>query len=94
MKLIGKEIVAIDGSKFRACNSRRKNFTKRKIEKMLEHYEQSAKKYLELLEKIDEIIYVQKLVPFNHILAIFLIKRTAQPFPLSEPLTVPSHILI
>jgi transposase len=28
MKLIGKEIVAIDGSKFRACNSRRRNFTK------------------------------------------------------------------
>lgn len=54
MGLIGKEIVAIDGSKFRACNSRRKNFTKRKIEKMLEHYEQSAKKYIDLLEKIDE----------------------------------------
>lgn len=54
MGLIGKEIVAIDGSKFRACNSRRRNFTKRKIEKMLEHYEQSAKKYMDLLEKIDE----------------------------------------
>lgn len=53
MNLIGKEIVAIDGSKFRACNSRRKNFTKRKIEKMLEHYEQSAKKYIELLESSD-----------------------------------------
>jgi len=54
MNLIGKEMVAIDGSKFRACNSRRKNFTKRKIEKMLEHYEQSAKKYMELLEHIDD----------------------------------------
>ena len=54
LELIGKEIVAIDGSKFRACNSRRRNFTKGKIEKMLEHYEQSAKKYIDLLEKIDE----------------------------------------
>jgi len=54
MGLIGKEIVAIDGSKFRASNSRRKNFTKRKIEKMLEHYEQLAKKYIDLLEKIDD----------------------------------------
>lgn len=53
LNLIGKEMVAIDGSKFRACNSRRKNFTKRKIEKMLEHYEQSAKKYIELLESSD-----------------------------------------
>ena len=53
MNLIGKEMVAIDGSKFRACNSRRKNFTKRKVEKMLEHYEQSAKRYIELLENSD-----------------------------------------
>ncbi|MDD4699979.1 MAG: IS1182 family transposase [Oscillospiraceae bacterium] len=54
LNLIGKEMVAIDGSKFRACNRRRKNFTKRKVEKMLEHYEQSAKKYLELLANSDD----------------------------------------
>ena len=53
LNLIGKEMVAIDGSKFRACNSRRKCFTKRKIEKMLAHFEQSAQKYLELLESSD-----------------------------------------
>ena len=53
LNLIGKEMVAIDGSKFRASNSRRKNFTKRKIEKMLAHFEQSAQKYLELLESSD-----------------------------------------
>lgn len=51
--LIGKEMVAIDGSKFRACNSRRRNFTKRKAKKMLEHFEESAKKYLELLDNAD-----------------------------------------
>jgi len=53
LNLIGKEMVAIDGSKFRACNSRCKNFTKRKVEKMLLHYEQSANKYLELLADSD-----------------------------------------
>ena len=52
--LIGKEIIAIDGSKFRACNSRRKNFTKNKVKKMIEHYETTAKQYLELLEDSDK----------------------------------------
>jgi transposase len=54
LNLIGKETVAIDGSKFRACNSRHKSFTKRKVEKMLKHYEDSAKEYLELLETSDK----------------------------------------
>lgn len=54
INLIGKVMVAIDGSKFRACNSRRKSFTKRKTAKMLAHYEESAKKYMELLESSDE----------------------------------------
>ncbi len=54
LHLIGKEIVAIDGSKFRACNSRHRNFTKRKVEKMITHYEESAKKYLEILENNDK----------------------------------------
>jgi len=51
--LIGKEMVAIDGSKFRASNSRRKNFTKNKVKKMISHYEETARKYTELLEKND-----------------------------------------
>jgi transposase len=51
--LYGKEIVAIDGSKFRANNSRRKNYTKRKVKKQISHFQESARKYLELLEKSD-----------------------------------------
>ena len=31
--LIGKEMIAVDGSKFRASNSRRKNLTKNKVKK-------------------------------------------------------------
>lgn len=54
MGLIGKEMIAIDGSKFRASNSRKKNFTRNKVKKMIQHYEDSAKKYMELLENSDK----------------------------------------
>lgn len=54
INLIGKVMVAIDGSKLRVCNSRRKSFTKRKAAKMLVHFEESAQKYMELLESSDE----------------------------------------
>lgn len=53
--LYGKQIIAIDGSKFRASNSRKKNYTKNKIKKMLDYYEQAAKKYIELLNENDKI---------------------------------------
>jgi transposase len=52
--LYGKEIVAIDGSKFRANNARKKNLTKGKIAKMLAYFEQAAERYLELLEHSDD----------------------------------------
>lgn len=52
--LFGKEIVAIDGSKFRANNARKKNLTKGRIEKMLAYFEQAAERYLELLENSDD----------------------------------------
>jgi transposase len=54
LNLIGKEMVAIDGSKFRASNSRKRNYTKNKVKKMIKHFEESANKYLELLEKNDK----------------------------------------
>ena len=53
LNLIGKEIVAIDGSKFRANNGRRKNYTKRKIEKQIKYYEENIEKYIEVLDKED-----------------------------------------
>jgi hypothetical protein len=52
--LLGKEMVAIDGSKFRANNARKKNLTKGRIEKMLAYFEQAAERYLELLETADD----------------------------------------
>ncbi|WP_066499383.1 IS1182 family transposase [Abyssisolibacter fermentans] len=54
LNLYGKEIIAIDGSKFRANNSRRKNYTRKKVAKMMKHYEEIAQKYIDLLEENDE----------------------------------------
>lgn len=51
--LLGKEIVAIDGSKFRANNGRKKNYTKGKIEKQIKYYEENIDKYIEILDKED-----------------------------------------
>lgn len=52
--LIGKEIVAVDGSKFRANNSSDKYCTAKKTKKKIEHYEEQAKKHLSLLDANDE----------------------------------------
>jgi len=52
--LISKEMVAIDGSKFRANNARGSWFNKKKITKQLEYYHSSADKYLQLLASCDE----------------------------------------
>lgn len=52
--LVGKEIVAIDGSKFRACNSANRYFNAGKVKRMLARYEEQAKKYLALLDMNDD----------------------------------------
>jgi transposase len=59
--LIGKEMSAVDGSKFRASNSRRRNLTKNKVKKMIKHHEESVREYLELLEENDKEIKEQTL---------------------------------
>ena len=53
MKLFGEAMVAIDGSKFKAVNSRDKNFTQHKIKVRLEHLEQGVRHYLEELDRAD-----------------------------------------
>ena len=52
--LIGKEIEAVDGSKFRASNSRRKNLTKGKLQKQIEYYENQAREYMKILDEEDK----------------------------------------
>ena len=52
--LFGKELVAIDGSKFRACNSKRNNFSAKKLDKKLEYIEEKINRYLDELDTTDQ----------------------------------------
>jgi transposase len=51
--LLGKELVAIDGSKFRASNNSNAYWTKKKIVKKRKQYAEFAEKYTKLLEACD-----------------------------------------
>jgi transposase len=53
--LYGKELVAIDGSKFKAVNSNGNNITQKKLEKMIERERARARRYLEELEEADAL---------------------------------------
>lgn len=51
--LFGKELVAIDGSKFKAVNSTQRNVTPKKVEAMIKREEEAVERYLADLEKAD-----------------------------------------
>jgi len=51
--LYGKEVIAIDGSKFRGQNSMKNNYNIRKINKHLDYIENQQKEYLESLDTND-----------------------------------------
>src|SRR4051794_27857905 len=53
LKLFSHAIVAIDGSKFKAVNSRDRNFTPGKLDKRQEQIEESIGRYLKALETAD-----------------------------------------
>jgi len=53
LNLISKEVVVVDGSKFRACNGRTRYHSKGKIAEKLAHYNEAAEKYMNLLEQND-----------------------------------------
>ena len=46
-------MAAIDGSKFKAVNTRDKNFTKAKLKKRMEQVEASIERYMAALETAD-----------------------------------------
>jgi transposase len=52
--LFGKELVAVDGSKFRASNSKRNNYSKKKLERHLKYIDEKINDYLNELEENDE----------------------------------------
>ena len=53
LKLLGKEVVAVDGTKIRANNSRKNNVTISKLNKMIEHHNESIHDYLKKLAEND-----------------------------------------
>jgi transposase len=46
-------VAAIDGSKFKAVNTRDKNFTKAKLKKRMDQVEASIERYMAALETAD-----------------------------------------
>lgn len=52
-ELLGKTTIAIDGSKFRAVNSKKNNYNEKKIKRHLEYIENKAAEYLTQLDSID-----------------------------------------
>jgi len=52
--LFGGELVAIDGSKFKAVNRRDRNFTERKLKRTLKEIDAKIEDYLKELERNDE----------------------------------------
>jgi transposase len=53
LKLFGAELVAIDGSHFKGVNSKARNFTRAKLEALLQGVEQGIERYLKELELND-----------------------------------------
>ena len=53
LDLYGKELAGIDGSKFKAVNSKDNNFTKDKLKDRLERIDKNIDEYLREMEKID-----------------------------------------
>ena len=56
LKLFTQAVVAIDGSKFKAVNTRDRNFTPGKVQKRQEQIEESIKRYLDALDTADRTL--------------------------------------
>ena len=54
LELFGGELVAIDGSKFRAVNSPKRNFTEKKLRRMLKEIDGKIEAYLKELDRQDQ----------------------------------------
>jgi transposase len=52
--LFGREFVAIDGSKFKAQNSKRRNFTAKKLDEVSKELDAKIKDYLDRLDEADQ----------------------------------------
>jgi len=54
-ELFGKELIAIDGSKFRACNSKKNNYNLKKLARHLKYLDEKIEGYLKELDDHDQI---------------------------------------
>lgn len=54
LDLLGGELVAIDGSKFKAVNSSDRNFSRAKLERKIKEIEEKVERYLDDLDRADE----------------------------------------
>lgn len=63
LKLLGKEMVAIDGTKIRASNSKKKSYTPEILEKKIEYLEEQERGIEEYLEKMDKADQEEKRAP-------------------------------
>jgi len=54
LELFSKEYESIDGSKFKASNSKDRNFTLNKLDDRLKRLEKNIEEYMSIIEKVDE----------------------------------------
>lgn len=54
LELFGCDLIAIDGSKFKACNSNKRNFTKNKLAKLIKAIDEKIDSYLSGLDSDDQ----------------------------------------
>jgi len=52
--LLSKELIAVDGSKFKAWNGKKKNFNTRKLKRKLQEINKKIDEYLKLLDESDD----------------------------------------
>ena len=52
--LLGKTTIAVDGSKFKAVNSKKNNYSQKKIDKYKQFIEDKTEKYLQQLDDLDK----------------------------------------
>ena len=55
LDLFGRELIAIDGSKFKAVNSKARNFTEKKLQNLLKHINEKIDAYLKELDEQDTL---------------------------------------
>jgi hypothetical protein len=55
LDLFGRECIAIDGSTFKAVNSKSRNFTEKKLQQLLQHLNEKIETYLKALNAQDTV---------------------------------------